>query len=278
MNAWEMVELLRDYVAEGTATHWSDLNLVRRLNAVQRAMATRVLLAEGDWLVKSQAVTPVASVVTLPADCVKPVRLEETSTGEEIPLRGTVRERSVGRLVGSGLTSGFLSAYRVGGTLVINADSYTEGCTLYYQQRVPDLLTGTGDTGSGSNTVVFASAVYPRRTDDYYNGVYLEVVSGTGVGTIAEITDYVASTRAATVAGTFGTDSVYGTISVLPEEAHAVVVLEAAMLALVKPGSTVDENAFSMVRALHKAANDELKALLASGVSASSYVRIAGVD
>lgn len=273
MNTSEMVTILRDFVGEASAAHWSDLNLLRRLNMAQRRIALWTMEAAGDWLVQSVAVTPVAGVITLPARCAKPVALEETSSGNPIVIRGTVRERKVGRQVG--LTSfNPLEAYFQAGKLVVNQDSYTEPCTLWYQERIPDLLTGTGDTGSTANALVFAAAVAPVMIDDYYNDVDVEIVSGTGIGTIAEITDFVASTRTATVSGTFSTDSVYGTISRLPEEAHHLLVYEAALVALSKPGSTIDEKVFSFLSSLYGQARKDLESWLSKSTSANEHVRV----
>ena len=44
MNAYSMLTLLRDQISEATASHWSDINLMRRLNVAQRKVE---LLVQG---------------------------------------------------------------------------------------------------------------------------------------------------------------------------------------------------------------------------------------
>lgn len=56
--------------------------------------------------------------------------------------------------------------------------------------------TGTAQAGS-STTITLKSA--SSGTDDYYNGLYITITGGTGVGQIRLIEDYVGSTKVATV-------------------------------------------------------------------------------
>ena len=73
-----------------------------------------------------------------------------------------------------------------------------------------------------------------------YNDVDFETVSGTGSAGMDTITDYTAA-RVATVTGTYSSDTVFGTISKLPEEAHELMCISTALLALAKPSSKLDE-------------------------------------
>ena len=84
MNAKDQLDLLRDYIGEASASHWSDLNLLRRLNVAQRKIAVNVAMTPGNWLVTSASVTPSDSVITLPSDCGKPIYLEETTSGQPL--------------------------------------------------------------------------------------------------------------------------------------------------------------------------------------------------
>jgi hypothetical protein len=56
--------------------------------------------------------------------------------------------------------------------------------------------TGTAQAGS-SSTITLKSA--SNSTDDYYNGLYITITGGAGVGQIRIIEDYVGSTKVATV-------------------------------------------------------------------------------
>jgi len=71
--------------------------------------------------------------------------------------------------------------------------------------------TGTALAGSISTTIVLASSA--STTDDIYNSMTVYISSGTGSGQIKTITDYVGSTKIATVSAAWATnpisDSVY---------------------------------------------------------------------
>lgn len=246
MNAYSMLQLLRDQVSEGTASHWTDVNLMKRINMSQRKVALLVSSYPGSWLVKSKDLTPSSSVITLPSDCSKPLYLEETSSGKPLSWLEGVKHRRVSRQRGSTPTwwSGSPEVYPLRNTLVVNQSSYSTEVTLWYEQRVPDLVAGTAAAGGAASLTLPDDAV-TKRIDDYYNDVEIETEDGTGAGTVGDsISDYAGATRVATVTGTYSTDSVFGTISLLPEEAHPLVVLDATLLALAKPSSEIDENTF----------------------------------
>lgn len=273
MNAYWMLKMLRENVAEASAAHWSDAELLRKLNLAQARVANITLLAPGDWLVKSDDLTPAASIVTLPSDCAKPVYMEEASSGYEIPIRGTVRERRLTRMTGATSDQGALEAYRLKGSLEINRSGYTSGVTLWYQQRVPDVHAGTADAG-GAKSISFDTANDHSVVDDYYNGVTIEVVSGTGIA-VTTVSDYTGATGVAvTVAGTFSTDSVYGTVSLLPEEAHYVIVLLATVQCMAKPSSDIDPEIFKQYYVLVKGALKDYEEFISSSESGSKHVRV----
>lgn len=245
MNAYNMLQLLRDQIAEGTASHWSDVNLIHRMNVSQRKIALLVGNYPGAWLQKSADLTPVASVITLPADCAKPVYLEETSSGNPIAWLGNVRTRRVSRgIAPSGLWSGVLEAYPLRNTLVVNQASYTTQVTLWYDQTVPDLMTGTASAGEATG-LTFPDTTNVVHIDDYYNGVSIQAESGTGANTAGDIiTDYDGATRVCVVTGTYSATTVFGTLTMLPEECEPLILLDATVLALAKPSSNIDEKVF----------------------------------
>jgi hypothetical protein len=76
--------------------------------------------------------------------------------------------------------------------------------------------SGTAQAGGASTITLDASAV---ATDDYYNGSMVRIVSGTGVGQTRFISDYVGSTKVATVNRSWSTNpssaSVY---AIIPHE------------------------------------------------------------
>jgi len=73
---------------------------------------------------------------------------------------------------------------------------------IFYTRYLPDLAYGTVAGLSATTLTLPATAAYGTisRIDDYYNGAWVEIVSGTGSWAERRITDYVGSTRVATVA------------------------------------------------------------------------------
>lgn len=278
-NAYDLLADLRDNVGEATAAHWADDELLRKLNANQRMASMELALQVGDWLLTSSSVTPSSSVITLPSDCLKPVYLEETSTGRRIFIQGNVRDRRVTRQASTSMPDYDLDAYFLGLTqLEVNKESYVEACTLWYYKRIADMFTGTADTGSTTNTIVFIAANGPRVANDYYNGLYLEAVAGTGIGTKAAITDYVGSTRTATVAGTFSTDTEFGTILELPEEGWPLIVVQSTLDCLAKPSSSVDEKIFAYWSSRAKRAQALWTEYIADRSPGNQMVRVTELD
>jgi len=275
MDTYNMLQLLRDQLAEASASHWSDVNLIRRINVAQRKVAILVQNYPASWLLKSVALTPVDSVITLPQDCAKPVYLEETSSRRPLNWLGNVRTRSVSRGPSgySGL-GGILESYPLRNTLEINQASYTTEVTLWYDQRVPDLIAGTASAGAATS-LTFPDNSNVKHVDDYYNGVGIEVDAGTGAGTVGDvITDYAGATGACVVSGTYAADSVFGTISLLPEETHHLILLEATLLAVAKPSSNIDKEVFQYYTNERRDAIKELKDWLETRIKGYGRVEV----
>jgi hypothetical protein len=135
-----------------------------------------------------------------------------------------------------------------GNYIEINQDNYAGNVVLFYEKRIIDLHYGTAITGSGSNTLVMQATNLPVPRDDYYNGAYLSVTGGTGIATRAVISDYVGSSGTATIAGTFSTDSVYGTETALPEEAIPALTQIAIAELITKPSSAIDPKYFEQIK------------------------------
>ncbi len=246
MNTYFMLELLRDQIAEAVAAHWDDDKLVGRLNLAQRKVAVLVQNYPGAWLLNSADLTPVDSVIALPSDCAKPVYMEEKSSGKPIAWLENVKARRVSRRIGASLDwwTGAPEAYPLLGTLEVNESGYATEVTLWYDIRVPDLMAGTASAGAATS-LTFPDESPVKHVDDYYNGVAIEVESGTGAGTVGDsISDYDGATRVCTVSGTYDTTSVFGTISRLPEESHPLILAEATVLAIAKPSSNIDKEVF----------------------------------
>jgi hypothetical protein len=248
MNAKEQIDFVRDMISEVSEAHWKDVGILRRLNAAQERIALRIALTAGQWLVKSASVTPSASIITLPADCSKPICLEETVSKAPIGWLGSVTHRSISRTLDGVPAEGYMLA----DTIEINQENYSTACTLWYQKRVPWLHAGdAGAVAAGSLALALdANRVYLA---DYYAGVTLEQYNAASA-TAAYVTfrSLISANTAAgvcTVTGTPTTAYGYGTISVLPKETHMLMCYMAAADAILKPSATIDDKAVDRIRA-----------------------------
>ena len=273
LNAGQIAADIRDSLNEATASHWSDLAILRKMNKAQTKLAMLLSMTIGDWLLTKSNITPSNSLVTLPSDCAKPVYLENTANSTEIQFSLTVRERRITRITGVDINQLEPDAYMYGNYIEINQDAYSDGVTLWYEKNVPDLHFGTGGSGSGSNALVFQTTNIPVSRDDYYNGQYVSVTAGTGVGTRALISDYTGSSGTAVVAGTFSTDSIYGTETILPEQAIPALTQMATVELLAKPSAAIDPKYFEYAKIESKEAVDIFKDWISTRVKNSQRIR-----
>jgi len=287
-NAAEHLINMRDNLGEEVAAHWKDRQLLYQLNASQARLSRRIATNNGGWLEVSTDVTPVAGVITLPIDCAKVVYLEEKVSGRPISIDLNVMERRVSRVSGTTLSSGLLQeGYIQLGTIVINSDSFSIACTLWYQIRVPDLHVGTAGAGGVTSLTLSAddgidatagNGHGAKEVADYYNNSKVQVITGTGAGGPIVISAYTAARVATLASGTYSTSSDYGTISRLPEEAWDVMVLDATLMCMAKPSSTIDPQVFSFYRDRLKAANEEFDEWIATPFRGSQRTRITEID
>jgi hypothetical protein len=131
-------------------------------------------------------------------------------------------------------------------TLEVNEATYGTACTLWYQRRVPDLHAGDA-AGAALSSLTLAADTNRVFLVDYYKNVTVEqynaaAATATYVGFRSAIT---ANTTAGvcTVTGTPTNAYGYGMVSILPEETHQLMAYMAAVDAVSKPGSTIDEKA-----------------------------------
>ena len=273
MNAYEILSLVRDYVAEAVEEHWNDVFLMRRINLAHREAAVMFGLSPGGWLLTSASVTPVDSVITLPSDCVKPVYLEDSS-GNPIDWLESVRARRLSRTIGATMERGANEAYPLAGSIEVNTPNYTTECTLWYQFRVPDLVAGVAGSGSGSNTLVLEEDGLAAKIDDYYNDSVVEVLDSSAetLKVRSVISDYVASTRTMTITGTAASGDLYGTESRLPEEAMPFVITKAVYLALLKRASVIEEGIRNLYRDEARRLKGDLEDFLSSRVPSGTLI------
>lgn len=127
------------------------------------------------------------------------------------------------------------------------------------------LSRGTATTVTTSSFVLEATPTIgeTETTDDYYNGSVGAIVAGTNVGTIFRVTDYVGSTRVATVQCDHGsltsgaTDNVYAFVLDVPPQLSDAVVLRAALICA-RTDSKMRESMTDLRAAYKEAYNEAL--------------------
>ena len=274
MNAYWMLQEIHANIDDSTESHWSDGELMRKLNMSYSKAFRTLLQSSGDQFVKKTTLTPSASLITLPSDFMKFVSMEEVSSGIPIPLEGTVRERRVDRGSNNSLTMGWIRAFFVGDTIEVNQDNYETQVYLWYTYRIPALHAGTAGSQTAATLLHLDSSNYPNRNDDYYNLRGVEVVDGAGTGIVDTITDYDGTTMIATITGTPGSGDHYGTTSQLPVEADEFIIMDATMSALAKPSAAFDTNYFQYMMTRWKDSKREWLDWIASRKDDNLTVRI----
>jgi hypothetical protein len=130
--------------------------------------------------------------------------------------------------------------------------SASNNINVLYIRRLPDLSYGTASTATSTSITLATtpSIGLTSNEDDYYNGATIKIISGTtGAGESRVITDYVGSTRVATVAAWTVTPTgtiVYNIECDIPQQYHPAIPLYAAILA-----KASDEDSIAQIKPLH---------------------------
>lgn len=92
-------------------------------------------------------------------------------------------------------------------TVAVNVKTSTSGAKttpiVLYTRVLPSLRTGTAQAGAASTVTLDSGA---SAANDAYNGCIVQLTGGTGSGQARTITDYVGSTKVATVSPSWGTN------------------------------------------------------------------------
>ena len=249
-----MFVAVRKALAETTAAYWTDLEVLRELNRAQSHIAT-----------KSHCLKKTVTVTT--TNGTQEYDLKDFSFADIIsisddgvyfyvggttyrPLTRKTKKQLNDEFPGwQGTAAGTPTYYYYDGSsktigLYPKPNSSNAGAYLfvsgYYLPRI--LLVGTASAGNAAYITLAAGSStvqYPNPTDDYYNGLWIEIYSGTGAGQKAEITDYVFSTLKASATFTTAPDSssIYGMMPEIPATAHWLMPLYALWKLWPKGGS-----------------------------------------
>jgi hypothetical protein len=213
MNAYELLIRVRDDLGEAAAANWTDRQLVRWLTRAYRiAHAEQVELIH-NFMLETGYVDIVADQesYSLPADLYK-IHCVEIGDGAAeqtyTKLADTIiaeRWKYVGKASFS-LSPTMMRWYLDGkniGVVPKPSSARTNGLKITYIPQPGELHTGLIAAADATTVTLQTSETAAEGPasgdDDAYNGQDLYIVSGTGMGTKAEITDYEGLTKVATV-------------------------------------------------------------------------------
>lgn len=179
------------------------------------------------------------------------VRVEKVLSQSRIPLAYKRRYDQGNSTSAGGSGETYLPSYDFrGNNLVLEptpSTSETAGIRIIYKALPPRLRSSTATAG-GSSTITLDASADPR--DDYYNGARIYIYSGTGAGQLRTISDYVGSTKVATVSVAWGTQptssSVFTTLisDDFPEIFHPMIPMYATKKAFLKERSTNQKSSY----------------------------------
>jgi hypothetical protein len=238
----ELLSRLRDDIKETTPGVWSDAELIRALNrAYAIVVAEECRLCES-WLEKSALIDIVAAqkAYNVPADALKVGQLEilyDAAAGLYVPMRYIhMGERWMYQQISLGepLANAMRWTLTAGQIWLVPTPTtnLTSGLRLFYVPKAGMLHYGTATAGSVAGITLASDA---SVGDDSYNDQYIYIVSGTGVGQRAQITDYVGSTRVASAvfAVAPGAGSVYSIYPKTQESFDECIIAKAGELAYI---------------------------------------------
>lgn len=246
-----------DFQQESPTGFISDPEIDRWANEGYYKYAIRLMLASQGYFetTSNLDITNGQEAIALPYNFLndrslqKMVRVERVLPTVRVPLN--YRKRFSESNPTSGVSGGqsFLPSYDFrGNSLIIEpTPSFTEanaggtaGLRIVYAALPPKLISGAPQAIANGSITLDATAD-PR--DDYYVGSKIYIVSGTGIGQVRTITDYVGSTQVATIDSVWTLNptvsSIYSTLihDDFPESFHDLIPLFATKMAFNKERS-----------------------------------------
>jgi len=251
-NLYSLFYSVRRKLSETTAGYWSDLEVYAELNRAQQHIAKA-----SKCLNKTVTVTTVSGTQTydLKDNSFSDI-IDISKNGVWFYQNGTVYNPLIFKTIKdlNRESPGWLGvAASVPKYYYYNKSSKTIGLHpkpnatntgdyLFVDGSYKPKILNAGTAAAGATTTLTlaagsATVPYPNPLADYYNGLYIEIYGGTGAGEQAEITDYAASVCTIDFTTTPSTDTVYGMVPEIPEEAHYLMELYALWKLWPKGGS-----------------------------------------
>jgi hypothetical protein len=221
---------------------WDNVKKLMAVNAAYEQVCNRVIEAHEMWFYKTATLTKgTAAWSATPFDfpaapaTVNKILLVTDANGDPIePI--SLQQKEHGYVLGASTDT--VRVVDIGywldhDKLWVNSGSWTGNLRMYYIRKPPRMQYGTAEAGADT-TMTLDADTRPEIVDDYYNNIKFTIREGTGIGEEATASDYVGSTRVLTIDFTTNpsTDSVYSSVSELPDGHNEIVAYGAAIRAL----------------------------------------------
>jgi hypothetical protein len=255
--------VMRSYLDElsENASDWEDEELLDYLNMEHRHLFSVVRNLYEDWFNRQYIFPLVANTYryVIPREIVNPRRFEFINAGA---VTGSSPNYSVDETTADPheiqevqLSSKDNLHYYTSSNRVVDTNGYyllddiiqflpdtkvgtSYYCRIYYAPTAVDLHRAVAQAGTASTITLGVNQTPSTATttlgyiypiDNYYQGMYVEIISGTGAGQIRRIKQYAGSTSIATVepdwTTTPGTDSIYSMVSPIKEDFQELLAL-----------------------------------------------------
>lgn len=256
--------IFRSYVDEPylEASDWTDKEALDYINMEQRHLFSIIRDLDNDWFGRTYIFPVVNGTYEyyLPMNCVAVRRVEvvdsnavsgsspnyviDETRANPVEVMPILLSEKNSLIEHNGRGMIFTSGYHLYDEKIVfepvgdfNSRYYVR---IYYQPQAPDLHRGY-PTAAAASTITLATSTATTTlgkvspTDNYYQGMRIEIIEGTGAGQIRRITKYAGSTRIATIETPWGTTpnttSKYSIVSPVQEDYHELLALGAVIRA-----------------------------------------------
>jgi hypothetical protein len=237
MDTYEILSDIRSFLGTPNEDDQGSIQLVRMINLGHSLLTQEVTTLFHEFLTETQNFSSqTGSSVAIPENLLQVLSLERKDSNSDFQPTSPVSPKDK-PLIDKDLNYVSSEKYPLhvheGQNLEVYPTLSSTDVRLRYRRRVEDLFWGSITRGTDTTATLPAAAV---PVDDIYNGYRMGIYSETsGVWTfqgLALITDYVGSTKVATVSGvtiSVGTSYWAALCSIIPTQFHNLI-LDAAIL------------------------------------------------
>ena len=233
-----MIALVRQFIVDAAPGDLTEDTFLLEMLDSSIGMIVAELMAETEYRhLKSRALTYVSGQelyrwAVFAERMVSAERTDLTPREKREPVRWSSRFSLLS-------SSKYSEQYYLQGTKLGIVPAPGSGTLTVYSVGVPPALHYGAPQAGGASSITLATTATRGDVitiDDYYNEMPIKIDSGPGAGETNIITDYVGSTKVATVGFAWGTTpttaSVYGLCPPIPEAFHLLPVLMASAMAI----------------------------------------------